>query len=141
MNLNYKPKAAFNILISDGFVYMVQELDKTWGFPGGGVEKGEMSIDAARREIEEETDSFVTVRNFEIQEVLDISNNKNFRVVAFVYDEPCYKNIIQCHPKLRNGETLQCKWVSFDDFLHIKLRQPLKKWKHKLHKYFYQKSF
>lgn len=132
-----RPKAAFNIIYSHGKVFMVQEKDRTWGFPGGGVElaQGETSLEGARREILEETDNQVSLYDYDYLDIIDISIKPSFTVVAFVYSDPSFYAYFPELKKLTNGETLQTKWVPLSEFRKMNLRKKLREKKDEIYQY------
>ncbi|MEM1020590.1 MAG: RNA pyrophosphohydrolase [Pseudomonadota bacterium] len=55
--LNYRPCVGIMLVNQDNAVFVGQRLDRmveAWQMPQGGIDKGEMPMDAARRELEEE---------------------------------------------------------------------------------------
>lgn len=84
-----------------------------WGFPGGGIEKGERFVDAALRELEEET-----------------GYNGEFRIIdsiTFSEGDKKYKTFILVIPHLKpsieaNEETEVFTWVSLDRIKEIEPR-------------------
>jgi putative (di)nucleoside polyphosphate hydrolase len=57
-NLPYRPGVGVMLTNADGKVFVGQRLDSTleaWQMPQGGVDKGEDTLEAAYRELEEET--------------------------------------------------------------------------------------
>ena len=57
-NLPYRPGVGVMLINSEGKVFVGQRLDSTleaWQMPQGGVDAGEATLEAAYRELEEET--------------------------------------------------------------------------------------
>jgi len=50
-----RPSAGGIVLNQEGKIVLVEQHGNSWSFPKGGIESGEKPIDAARREIFEET--------------------------------------------------------------------------------------
>ena len=151
-----KPSAAFAVILSsslpkgkgkgrgkkDLYIYMVQESNGKWGFLGGGTEGKmlETSYGGMLREVQEESDFLLDMKNEKYSEIIDISSpslqKKKKKVVAFVFEDESYRERIYEYEGLTNGETLQTRWFSLNEFKQMhkekKLRSPVqrryKKW-------------
>ncbi len=55
MNIRSRPSAGGVILTPDRKIIVVEQSGNSWSFPKGGIEEGETPLEAAIREIKEET--------------------------------------------------------------------------------------
>jgi len=99
----------------DNSIFLMKRSEKVsepgvWSIPGGGVEKGETFLDAAKREVEEEAGS--------IPEFLHIINNTLFQLNDFQYKtfvaEMSKEQKDSWKPKL-NFEHDEYKWFDLND--------------------------
>jgi len=88
---------------------------KNWDFPKGLVEPGESELDAARREVEEETGLAGLEYPFgeEFKETLPYSGNKVARY--YLAQTDAEKLELPVSPELGRAEHHEYRWVSFDE--------------------------
>jgi phosphoglycolate phosphatase-like HAD superfamily hydrolase/ADP-ribose pyrophosphatase YjhB (NUDIX family) len=99
-----------------------QKWSHRWGIPGGKIKCGERSVDALRREIQEETG--LDIENIQFVLVQDCIHSKEFyRDAHFVllnYTCRCLGE----RPVQLNDEAQEFRWVNPDDALAMELNQP-----------------
>ncbi|MFZ5366243.1 MAG: NUDIX domain-containing protein [Patescibacteria group bacterium] len=97
------------VLNEKGEILLTQRYDlKTWGFPGGMIEKGEEPEKTAKREVKEETGIKIKIMRL---------------TAIYLNDHPLWKNIIfffkakkeSGNLKRQEGETLKVSWVKKQD--------------------------
>lgn len=108
---------AGGILEKDGKFLLVQESQEKckgkWNIPAGGLDENESLIEAAKREIYEETGCRV-----EITGVLEIINEilEGVNVICFFFDT----KIIDENIKVDGEEILNVKWFTYEEILNMK---------------------
>lgn len=103
-------------LIEDqGKILLTEDVGKPgWKLPGGKVEKGETVIDAAKREVKEETGLEV-----ELTGLLSKVNYQNDEGIS--RQRYCFAaEVIGGQQKLMTGEVKQAKWFSFKELMELK---------------------
>ncbi len=103
----------------DGRIVLVNQGSNVWSFPKGAVEAGEDSLQAAIREIEEETG----ITDLTLVQLL--GSYKRRRIgkggVGEVLDEPEYTRTLffftttQAAIRPQEGEIVEVRWVSLDE--------------------------
>lgn len=112
-----KKIVAGGIIEKDGKYLLVQENKEKcrgeWNIPAGGVDDGENVVDAAKREVFEETGCKV-----EITGVLEIVNKnlENMDVLTFVFDT----ELIEENIKIDGKEISNVDWFSYEEILDMK---------------------
>lgn len=88
---------------------------KNWDFPKGLVEPGENELDAARREVHEETglDKLDYPFGDEFKETLPYADNKVARY--YLAETDADKIELPVSPELGRPEHHEYRWVSFDE--------------------------
>jgi 8-oxo-dGTP pyrophosphatase MutT (NUDIX family) len=112
------PRAAGAVVFrhsEHGVRLLVLRAYKNWDFPKGRVEPGESELDAARREVEEETGLAGLEYPFgeEFKETLPYSGNKVARYYLARTDAE--KIELPVSPELGRPEHHEYRWVSFDE--------------------------
>lgn len=104
------PEGALWLVIRDSY--------RNWGFPKGHVEQGESEVDAARREVEEETGLAELIHR---SPALDIDWFFRFRgklihktCAFFVFESPAG----DACPQEEEGISA-CRWLLFDEALRV----------------------
>ena len=98
-----------------GIRLLVLRAYRNWDFPKGRIEPGETELDAARREVEEETGLANLDYPFgeEFKETLPYSGNK---VARYYLAQTDAENIeLPVSPELGRPEHHEYRWVSFDE--------------------------
>ena len=98
-----------------GIRLLVLRAYKNWDFPKGRIEPGETELDAARREVEEETGLAKLDYPFgeEFKETLPYSGNKVARY--YLAETDAEKIELPVSPELGRPEHHEYRWVSFDE--------------------------
>ncbi len=98
-----------------GVRLLVLRAYKNWDFPKGMVEPGESELDAARREVEEETGLAGLEYPFgeEFKETLPYSGNKVARY--YLAETDADKIELPVSPELGRPEHHEYRWVSLDE--------------------------
>ena len=112
-----KKIVAGGLIEKDGKFLLVKENQKIckgkWNIPAGGVDDNENVIEAAKREIFEETGCRVKING-----ILEIINQimENVDVLIFIFDAELIKENIQS-----DGEEIaDVNWFSYDEILNMK---------------------
>lgn len=112
-----KKIVAGGLIEKDGKYLLVKENQKIckgkWNIPAGGVDDNENVIEAAKREIFEETGCRVKING-----ILEIINQimENVDVLIFIFDAELIKENIQS-----DGEEIaDVNWFSYDEILNMK---------------------
>lgn len=122
----HAPVATVGALIFDdsGRVLMVRthKWSDLWGIPGGKIKWGEASVDALRREIQEETG--LAIRDIEFILVQDCIHSREFyRDAHFILLNYTCRCIGDARVRL-NEEAREFQWLSIEDALKLPLNQP-----------------
>ena len=98
-----------------GIRVLVLRAYKNWDFPKGMVEPGESELNAARREVEEETGLAGLEYPFgeEFKETLPYSGNKVARY--YLAETDAEKIELPVSPELGRPEHHEFRWVSLDE--------------------------
>ena len=98
-----------------GIRLLVLRAYQNWDFPKGRVEPGETELDAARREVEEETGLADLDYPFgdEFKETVPYAGNKVARY--YVAQTAIEKIELPVSPELGRPEHHEYRWVSFDE--------------------------
>ncbi len=112
------PRAAGAVVFrrsEHGVRLLVLRAYKNWDFPKGMVEPGESELDAARREVEEETGLAGLEYPFgeEFKETLPYSGNKVARY--YLAETDADKIELPVSPELGRPEHHEYRWVSLDE--------------------------
>lgn len=118
----------------EGWRYLLLRVFRTWDFPKGGVEPGEAPIEAAVREVEEET--ALTVLDFRwgevYRETAAYSSGKIARYYVAVSEQG--KVSLPINPELGRPEHHEFRWVEHAGarLLLPDRLQPILQWVHDL---------
>ena len=98
-----------------GIRLLVLRAYQNWDFPKGRIEPGETELDAARREVEEETGLAKLDYPFgeEFKETLPYSGNKVARY--YLAQTDAEKIELPVSPELGRPEHHEYRWVSFEE--------------------------
>jgi 8-oxo-dGTP diphosphatase len=111
--------AASACIIRDGEVLMVRRQEDVWAFPGGKVEAGETILDAAQRELFEETgvaaDLHTLVGQFDVQ-----APARNGRP-AMDYTIVCLLGNWISGSGQAQSDALEARWVKVEQVPRLKL--------------------
>ena len=115
--VNMKKIVAGGLIEKDGKYLLVKENQKIckgkWNIPAGGVDDNENVIEAAKREIFEETGCTVKING--ILEIVN-QNLENVDLLLFIFDAELVKENIQT-----DGEEISdVKWFSYEEIINIK---------------------
>lgn len=112
-------------IISEDEVLIIKESKPTatdkWGFPSGHIEYGEDILDAAQREVEEETG--LEVRLISSTGVYNFVSSTNDQVILFHFIGEVTGGSLQLEEKITDS-----KWIKLDDFAKFKnedVREPM----------------
>lgn len=100
------------IIIDEGKVLLVKQVEGHWGFPKGHVEENETEVQTAIREVKEETNIDVEVnQNYRYEEnyITDRGNNKT---VIYFLAKKISNDIIN-----QECEVEEVKWFTVDEAL------------------------
>jgi 8-oxo-dGTP pyrophosphatase MutT (NUDIX family) len=116
--VNPAPRAAGAVVFrrSDrGIRLLVLRAYKNWDFPKGLVEPGENELDAAKREVTEETGIAELDYPFgeEFKETVPYAGNKVARY--YLAETDADKIVLPVSPELGRPEHHEYRWVSFDE--------------------------
>jgi 8-oxo-dGTP pyrophosphatase MutT (NUDIX family) len=92
--------------------------DGRWGLPGGGLHKGEASIDGALRELEEETGIKLAANDLQFIAGYRMS----VQGLSFKYD--LFKTELNMFPQLhqQTGEIVDIQWLTVAELLENVIR-------------------
>jgi bis(5'-nucleosidyl)-tetraphosphatase len=118
----------------EGWRYLLLRVFRTWDFPKGGVESGESPLQAAVREVEEET----TLTDLEFRwgeayrETAPYSGGKVARY--YVAASPTGQVALPVSPELGHPEHHEYRWVGHPDACRLlpERLQPIVTWAHDL---------
>lgn len=117
-----------------GWRYLLLRVFRTWDFPKGGVEAGESPLQAAVREVEEET--ALTALDFRwgeaYRETAPYSGGKIARY--YVAASPLGDVSLPVNPELGRPEHHEFRWVGYADARRLlpERLQPVLQWAHEL---------
>lgn len=114
--MDLKNKAAGIFFTNGKEVLLLKRNDNTWGLPGGHMKVGETSLEAAKREAEEECGN---VKGSKIDKLKEINKNKIWTTFFFKI-----KNKFKC--KISN-EHKDWKWFKINELNKINLHPNFKK--------------
>jgi 8-oxo-dGTP diphosphatase len=113
-------------IIKDNMVLMIKENKPTavhkWNFPSGRIEQGEDILDAACREVKEETG--YDVRLINSTGVYNFTSNTGHQVILFHF----IGEIIGGKVCLAEDEIIDSRWIRLSEILHTtdgELRDPV----------------
>ena len=118
----------------EGWRYLLLRVFRTWDFPKGGVEAGEVPLQAAIREVEEET--ALTVLDFRwgelYRETTPYSGGKVARY--YVAASPEGQVSLPINPELGRPEHHEFRWVNHTEAKRLlpPRLQPVLEWVHQL---------
>lgn len=117
-----------------GWRYLVLRVFRTWDFPKGGVEAGEAPLEAALREVEEET--ALTGLEFRWGEVYrDTARYSAGKVARYYVAASTTGNVaLPINPELGRPEHHEFRWVSYGEAKRLlpERLQPILDWAHEL---------
>jgi len=119
---------------ADGWRYLLLRVFRTWDFPKGGLEAGEVAIQAAVREVKEETE--LTGLEFRWGEVYRETARYSAGKVAryYVAASVSGKVSLPVNPELGRPEHHEFRWVSYAEAKRLlpERLQPILDWAHEL---------
>lgn len=108
--------AASACVIRDGRVLLVRRYEELWAFPGGKVEAGETIIEAATREMFEETGVTADLNTLVGQFDVTSKAGQNYTIV-------CLLGTWLTGEGVAHSDALEAKWVPADNPKQLKLAQ------------------
>jgi len=118
----------------EGWRYLLLRVFRTWDFPKGGLEPGEAPLQAAVREVEEET--ALTALEFRWGEVYRETARYSAGKVARYYVAASREGRVSLpvNPELGRPEHHEFRWVSYADARRLlpERLQPILDWVHEL---------
>jgi 8-oxo-dGTP pyrophosphatase MutT (NUDIX family) len=118
----------------EGWRYLLLRVFRTWDFPKGGLEPGEAPLQAAVREVEEET--ALTALEFRWGEVYRETARYSAGKVARYYVAASSEGRVSLpvNPELGRPEHHEFRWVSYVDARRLlpERLQPILDWVHEL---------
>ena len=116
-------KNACIALLYDNKIYLVKNKRDKWNIPGGGIDKGEISLDAAFREFYEETGGF------DLKKWANLTKpRKEFSVFCYNTHTDIWWHISSILPNIQfktNNEMIDGKWYDINNLPpHNDLRFP-----------------
>ena len=121
---------ASGLVIKDGQVLLIfHPYIKRWFQPGGHIEEGDSPIDAAIREVYEET-GYVCELDTDNQDPIDIDiheipENLKKGEGAHLHIDLLYR--LRVLRQEQSTEDIECKWVTFSDIESIRIQRALAK--------------
>jgi bis(5'-nucleosidyl)-tetraphosphatase len=119
---------------AEGWRYLLLRVFHTWDFPKGGLEAGEAPLQAAIREVEEE--SALTALEFRWGEIYRETARYSAGKVAryYVVASPTGKVSLPVNPELGRPEHHEFRWVSYAEAKRLlpERLQPILDWVHEL---------
>lgn len=108
--MNIEEKSCGCIIVEDGKVLLVQQVEGHWGFPKGHVEENETEMETAIREVKEETNINVKIENEKrYSETYVTSRGRLKEVIYFVAKK------VGGEIKPQEEEINKIKWFSIDE--------------------------
>ncbi|MBE5806194.1 MAG: NUDIX domain-containing protein [Clostridiales bacterium] len=103
-------KSCGAIVLNGSEILVIQQLEGHWGFPKGHVEGNETEVETAIREIKEETNLDVVIKeNFRYVERYSPKEGVEKEVVYFVAEK------IGGNEKVQAEELQNFKWLNYED--------------------------
>ncbi len=99
----------------DGDILFVRKRHSKWNLPGGRVEPGETPLQAAKREMAEET-------GLSFDRLAYVSAYRQDNVVHFLFEA---RRTLSRKPRPRN-EIEDCRWISRKDLSKRNVREPIR---------------
>jgi bis(5'-nucleosidyl)-tetraphosphatase len=117
-----------------GWLYLVLRVFRTWDFPKGGVEAGESPLQAALREVEEET--ALTGLEFQWGEAYRDTQPYSGGKIARYYVAVSRQGDVSLpiNPELGRAEHHEFRWVAYPEARRLlpERLQPVLEWVHEL---------
>ena len=121
---------ASGLVIKDGAVLLIfHPYIKTWLQPGGHIDDGESPIDAAIREVYEET-GLVCILDSETSEPIDIDVHEIPENPTKGEDSHLHIDLLYClrvSRKEQSAEDIACAWIPFDQIESHRIKRALAK--------------
>ncbi|HKT72317.1 MAG TPA: NUDIX domain-containing protein [Steroidobacteraceae bacterium] len=115
---------------SDAWLFLMLRAYRNWDFPKGVVEPGEDPLDAARREVKEETliEELTFTWGLVYRETAPYSHNKIARY--YIAETPREAVVLPVRPELGRPEHNEWRWVSYADAVALSSArlQPILQW-------------
>jgi 8-oxo-dGTP diphosphatase len=108
--------AASACVMREGRVLMVRSYEELWAFPGGKVETGETIVEAATRELFEETGVTADLHTLVGQFDVCSKTGQNYTIV-------CLLGTWLSGEGVAHSDALEAKWVPADNPKKLKLAQ------------------
>ena len=99
------------ICIQDGRFLLVRKEAPEWSLPGGKIDPGEGHLEAARRELREETTLSLTNAQFLGHHVFEEEEH-------FLYQMPVMESM---HPR-PSDEIVECRWFNADELNQVTVK-------------------
>ncbi len=103
----------------DHYLFLLLRAYRYWDFPKGIVEKGEDPLDAAKREVEEET----TITDLDFKWGLDHMDTGPYnrgKIARYYVAETKKKNIeLPVNPEIGKPEHDEYRWVTYEEALKL----------------------
>lgn len=93
--ITHRPRARVIILNEQGEVLLVRNWarERRWGLPGGGIQRKERPVQAAKRELHEELGVVVPIKNLQL-----IATLQNYSYPALIYQATIKKRQLPAEP-------------------------------------------